>query len=125
MILTKNTHKAHTSIFYPGSGRPLANDPTSCFGGLFWGGSELQWMILSGYQEAAFSSFYTSRPFTSLASLSTLATGEAVAVYLSALSSCLLFFPLLLAFLLPLLLLPFSSSNSASFYTGRGHYNGY
>ena len=34
MILTKSTHKAHKSIFYPGSGRPLANDPTSCFGGL-------------------------------------------------------------------------------------------
>ena len=29
----KSTHKAHTSIFYPGSGRPLANNPTSCFGG--------------------------------------------------------------------------------------------
>ena len=34
MIRTKSTHKAHTSIFYPGSGRPLANDPMSCFGGL-------------------------------------------------------------------------------------------
>jgi hypothetical protein len=29
---TKSTHKAHTSIFYPDSGHPLANNPTSCFG---------------------------------------------------------------------------------------------
>ena len=35
MILTKSIHKAHNNIFYPGSGRPLANDPTSCFGGLY------------------------------------------------------------------------------------------
>ena len=72
MILTKSTHKAHKSIFYPGSGRPLANDPTSYFGGLSGGGSELQWMNLSGYQEAAFYSFYTSCPFTSLPFLSLL-----------------------------------------------------
>jgi hypothetical protein len=30
----KSTHKAHTNIFYPGLGRPLANNPMSCFGGL-------------------------------------------------------------------------------------------
>ena len=98
-------------------------------------------MILSGYQEAAFSSFYTSRPFTSLASVSTLATGEVAAVHLSALSTELLFSSvhpptyLLLSFsLFSSLFSPFSSlfsllcpslSNSASFYTGRGHYNGY
>ena len=28
---TQSTHEH----FYPGSGRPLANDPTSCFGGLY------------------------------------------------------------------------------------------
>ena len=78
MILTKNIHKAHTSIFYPGSGRPLANDPTSCFGGLFgWILSTMDNLL--GYREAAFYSFYTSHPFNSLASLSTPVTGELVA----------------------------------------------
>ena len=48
-------------------------------------------MILSGYQEAAFSSFYTSRPFTSLASLSTPATSEVAAICRPALSTELLF----------------------------------
>jgi hypothetical protein len=31
---SKNIHKAHTIIFYPGLGRPSANSPTSCFGEL-------------------------------------------------------------------------------------------
>ena len=130
MTLTKSIHKAHKSIFYPGSGRPLANDPTSCFGGLFWGGSELQWMILSGYQEAAFSSFYTSRPFSSLASLSTPVTDEVAAVCLSFSTSCLrmaLLLSLSLVLNSPLLLfLPLLYyADSASFYTVRGHHNGY
>ena len=69
-------------------------------------------MILSGYQDAAFNSFYTSRPFTSLASLSTPATDEVTAIHLSSSTSCLR-----MAF--------FYCAISASFYTIRGHHNGY
>ena len=76
----------------------------------------LQWMKLSGYQEAAFDSFYTSRPLTSLLLfLPTPATGGGAAVHLSSYElprnglalSCLLALLLLFSLLYLLSLLSF------------------